>query len=126
MSTYALNKVNLSWSSLQDFTSENVRRYVPTSGGVYLLWVKLQSGKWRCYYAGQGANLEERLLDHLNSSELNACIKNHVSQHINAYCYTSVAKQSDRDGIEKYLYDVYNPECNHQDPGGTPIPVNLP
>jgi len=66
------------------------------------------------------------LLDHLSSSEPNACIKNHVAQHTNAYCYATVARQSDRDGIEKYLYDHYKPECNAKDPGGTPIAVNLP
>lgn len=126
MTTYTPNKLNVSWSTLRDFNSENARRYVPTSAGVYLLWMKLKNGDWRCYYVGQATNLEERLLAHLSTSETNACIKNHVDQHVNAYCYASVGKQSDRDGIEKYLYDTYKPECNQKDPGGTPIPVNLP
>lgn len=121
-----LSKINVSWSTLRDFTSDNVQAFAPTSAGVYLLWVKLQNGNWRCYYVGQASNLEQRLLSHLSFSESNDCIKNHVAHHINAYCCATVANQSDRDGIEKFLYDHFKPECNQQDPGGTPIPVNTP
>jgi len=40
--------------------------------------------------------------------------------------YARVGKRGNRDGIEKFLYDHYKPECNKNDPGGTPIEVNLP
>ena len=33
---------------------------------------------------------------------------------------------SDRVGIEKFLYVYFTPECNKQDPGGRSIEVNIP
>jgi len=118
--------MNIQWSIFQRLTEDNIRKYVPTSSGVYLLWVQLKSEKWRCYYVGQAQNLEDRLLSHTSAQEPNDCIKTNVSEHISGYEYAKVAKQSDRDGIEKFLYDHYKPECNKSDPGGTAIEVNLP
>lgn len=119
--------MHITWSSFHDeYTEEKVRRYVPTNAGVYLLWVKLKNGKWKCFYVGQASDLEDRLLDHLSTAETNKCIKNNVSQYICGFEYAKVSRQSDRDGIEKFLYDYYKPKCNQVDPGGTPIEVNLP
>jgi excinuclease UvrABC nuclease subunit len=119
--------MNISWSTFHEAYSEtSVKTYVPTSAGVYLLWVKLTNGKWRCFYAGQAKNLETRLLEHLGKDEENECIRKHVADHICGFEYASVALQKDRDGIEKFLYDHYEPECNQVDPGGEPIEVNLP
>jgi excinuclease UvrABC nuclease subunit len=103
-----------------------IRTYVPKSPGVYLIWVKLQNGKWRCFYVGQALDLEERLLTHLSPSNPNTCIQTHVRDHICGFEFAKVARQSDRDGIEKFLYDHFRPECNQQVPGGTAIPVNVP
>jgi excinuclease UvrABC nuclease subunit len=119
--------MQVKWSSFQDLTRDNIKKYVPTSPGVYLLWLKLKTEEWKCYYVGKAENLETRLLEHISDNEQNACIKNHVSQHINRYVTAEVARKADRDCIEKFLYDhYYKPECNQADPGGTPIPVNLP
>lgn len=114
------------WSNFHKLTSDNVKHSVPQDSGVYLLWVKLSNDKWRCYYVGQADNLQERLLQHLSHSEKNNCIKTNVRDYISGYEYAKVSKQSDRDGIEKFLYNHYKPDCNETDPGGTPIPVNLP
>lgn len=102
-----------------------MKQYAPTSAGVYLLWVKYKSGQWECFYIGQASNLEDRLLDHLSDEEENNCIKENV-KYRSGFHYAKVGRESDRDGIEKYLYDHYSPECNKVDPGGTPIRVNLP
>jgi excinuclease UvrABC nuclease subunit len=119
--------MEVKWSSFHNlYTSDIVKKYVPTSAGVYLLWVKLKNEKWRCIYAGQATNLEERLLNHLSSSETNLCIKNNISQYIVGFEYAEATEQYQRDGIEKFLYNTYGCECNQQDPGGTPIPINLP
>ncbi len=119
--------MHINWSNFHSTYDESeVRRYVPDDAGIYLLWVKLKTGKWRCFYVGQAENLEERLLDHLSGDEENKCIKNNVSNYVCGFEYAKVSKQSDRDGIEKYLYDYYKPECNKVDPGGKPIEVNLP
>ena len=118
--------MKIDWSFFQRLTEDNINKYVTTSAGVYLLWVQLKSDKWKCYYVGQAQNLEERLLAHISSNEPNNCIKENVSKYISGYELAKVGKQSDRDGIEKFLYDQFNPECNKSDPGGTPIQVNLP
>jgi len=118
--------MKIEWSSFQRLTSENIRTYTPTSAGVYLLWVQLKDEKWRCYYVGQAENLEQRLLDHISEAEPNECIKENVAKYISGFEYAKVAKQNDRSGIEKFLYDQYKPECNRTDPSGTPIEVNLP
>jgi len=118
--------MDIKWSAFHRLTEENVREYVPTTAGVYLLWVKLKSEKWRCYYAGQSDNLQRRLLEHFSAIEDNPCIKDKVANYISGFEYAKVGRQSDRDGIEKFLYNHYSPECNVEEPGGTPIPVNLP
>jgi hypothetical protein len=53
-------------------------------------------------------------------------MRTHVREHICGVEYWRVDPQSDRDGIEKLLYDYYRPECDKVDPGGAPIEVNLP
>lgn len=118
--------MQIEWSSFHRLTEENIRKYVPTSAGVYLLWVRLKNEEWRCYYVGQANNLQQRLLDHMSDDEPNECIRDYVSKYISGFEYAKVGKQGDRDGIEKFLYDHYKPECNKSDPGGTPIEVNLP
>jgi len=118
--------MKLDWRTFQTLTEDNIRKSVTTSSGIYLLWVKLENGKWRCYYIGIAENLEQRLLDHLSTSETNACIKEHVTKHTSCYEYAEVSKQSDHDGAEKFLYDHFKPECNRLDPGGTAIEVNIP
>ncbi len=116
------------WSTFHELNEENVRKNVPEVAGVYLLWVKLKNknGKWRCFYVGKTEELQARLLYHCSLNEENDCIKNNVQNYVCGYEYAKVAKQADRDGIEKFLYDHYKAECNKQDPGGTPIEVNLP
>lgn len=118
--------MEIKWSSFHgSYTEEEVKKYVPPDAGIYMLWVQIQSGKWRCFYVGKG-NLKERFLHHLSSDEENECLSNKISKYVCGFEYAVVSSQGDRDGIEKYLYDYYSPECNAVDPGGEPIKVNLP
>ena len=119
--------MKIKWSSFHSsYTKEELKRHVPKEAGIYLLWVQLQSGKWRCFYIGKAINLEERLLNHLTASELNTCLKDKVSKYICGFEYAIVSSENNRDGIEKHLYNQYSPECNQIDPGGRPTVVNLP
>lgn len=118
--------MKLEWSSLRPLTTANNKTYVPTGSGVYLLWAQLKNDEWRCYYVGQADRLEKRLFEHIADTEANECIREHIVSHNNSYEYASVDKKTDRDGIEKYLYDHFKPTCNDVDPGGSPIEVNLP
>ena len=120
-------KMKVTWSGIFSPYDENtVKRFAPTSGGVYLLSVKLKNGKWKCFYVGKAANLRERLLDHLSEGEENECIKKKVTDYICGFEFAEVSREIDRKGIEKFLYDRIKPECNQVDPGGSSIEVNLP
>jgi Nuclease subunit of the excinuclease complex len=121
-------KIQLKWSGFHSsYNESNVNTYALEKAGIYLLWVKLKDDKWRCFYVGQADNLKTRLLQHLSDTEKNECIKTHVNKHVCGFEYALVGKQADRDGIEKYLYEYYNPECNKISPPDVePIEVNLP
>jgi len=119
--------MEVKWSGFYTpYTEAKVKANASESAGVYLLWVKLTNEKWRCFYAGQAKNIKQRLLDHLSKEEKNECIKTKVSKYVCGFEFAIITKQSDRDGVEKYLYDHYKPECNQVDPGGDPIEINLP
>lgn len=119
--------MQVQWSSfITPYDEQKVKLNAPESAGVYLIWVKLQNGNWRCFYVGKAENLKERLLDHLSTSESNTCVKTNTGKFVCGFEYALVARKDDRSGIEKYLYDHYKPECNQVDPGGDPISINLP
>ena len=121
-------KMQITWSEFYNsYTETTVSNSVPEKAGIYLLWVKLKNGKWRCFYVGQADNLTTRLMQHLSDTEKNECIKTSVSKYICRFEFALVGKQTDRDGIEKYLYNYYSPECNKISPPDVePIEVNLP
>ena len=117
--------MQVTWSVFQELNQGNVRRNAPETAGVYRLWVKLMSEQWMCFYVGKAEDLQSRLVEHCSVNEENDCIKNNVQNHTSGYEFAKVAKRSDRDGIEKFLYDRYKPECNRQDPGGESIRAKL-
>ena len=108
------------------YTKDIVNSNAPESAGIYLLVVKLKDGNWKIFYVGKASNLNERLLQHLSNEEPNICIRKKVEEKVCGFLYALVSKETDRDGIEKYLYDHYKTECNNNDPGGKPVVVNLP
>ena len=73
--------MTIEWSNFQKLTEGNIQSYVPTSAGVYLLWVQLKNENWRCYYVGKANDLKQRLLDHLSDNEPNDCIKEKVKKY---------------------------------------------
>ncbi|MBN4085036.1 GIY-YIG nuclease family protein [Flavobacteriaceae bacterium AH-315-B10] len=117
----------IKWCSfITPYNNENAEK-ATTHSGVYLLWVKLENGKWKCFYVGQAINIRNRLSEHLSINAENKCIKNNVSNFICGFEYAEVSNQSDRDNIEKFLYDHYKPKCNKiSPPSETPQEVNLP
>ncbi len=98
-------------------------RYVPKSAGVYLLGERTTPRMYA--YVGQADNLEKRLLEHLSPNEPNRCIRDLVSKGADM-TYATVSRQSERDCIERALYDHYKPRCNEVAPPGEPCSVNYP
>jgi len=114
------------WSAFYTpFNETIVKKYVPTSAGLYALWVNYKSGKWGCFYVGKAEDLEERLLGHLSDKEQNNCIKENVKYRC-GFHWIEVTTESERSGAEKYLYDTIKPDCNKNDPGGKPVRISLP
>ena len=115
----------VSWSGNWWLLSEeNVRRFVPTSAGVYVL--RDRGERKSVVYVGQAENLEQRLLQHLAPNEPNKCIRDRARSGLEMR-WALVALQSDRDCIERALYDHYNkPVCNEKTPPGAPCAVNFP
>ena len=118
--------MHVAWSLLHPMPQSTVRSYVPREGGIYLLCCRLTAGGWQPCYVGEAADLCERLLDHLSSLEANAALKEHLRGHLSGCFYARVEGPAERTRLMKFLYDAYRPECNEADPGGAPLPVNLP
>jgi len=116
----------ISWSNFQRLNRENIYKYAAPSPGVYILWKKVAKYEWSCFYVGQAQNVERQLLDHLTSNEPNRSLRETIATSICGFQFAGIFKQPDRDAIEQFLFDKYQPECNVQDPGGVPALVNLP
>ena len=114
------------WSTFHTpYNEAEVTKYVPTSAGVYTLWVNYKTGRWGCYYVGKRDNLQDRLLDHLKATESNKCIKENVKYKC-GFSWIKITTEEERSGAEKFLYDALKPECNQIDPGGKPLKIPLP
>ena len=120
--------MQITWKRFHaEYTEEKVKRYVPSNAGIYLLCVKLKNGTWRCFYVGQTNRLDHRLLEHLSDLEENDCIRKRVGRKVCGFrgqlwlAYSRIGMQS-----RNILHDRDKPVCNQEDPGGTPIVVNLP
>jgi excinuclease UvrABC nuclease subunit len=99
------------WSERYLYNEANVKRFAPSNGGVYRL-INQDGEKYHVFYVGQSDNLERRLLEHLNSSEPNTCIKRHLREYGCYFRFVQVSYQSDRDKIEKEQIEEYRPSCN--------------
>ena len=103
--------LQLGWSDWLTYNWDTVQRLAPASAGVYVLGVKLTTGKLEVFYVGQTDNLDRRLKEHLADSEPNKCIKGNLKYSC-VFRFASVAYQSDRDKAERALYKRFNPSCN--------------
>ena len=99
------------WSDRYHYTEENVRAYAPTSGGVYRLIYK-SGDEYIVFYVGRSENLEARLLQHLQSSEPNECIRRHLRDYTCYFRFLKVSTESERLRIEQEQIKEYNPSCN--------------
>lgn len=133
----APSQLKVVWMGPYPFDITSVKANVPPNiPGVYAIWLQSASDSpaWEVAYVGKAGgatdNLRKRLLDHLADTESNPCIKD-LGRHgrvagRSRFSYGELSREADRERAEKYLYDELKPECNHNDPGGVPCPVNRP
>ncbi|MBI2873986.1 MAG: hypothetical protein HYY09_02770 [Firmicutes bacterium] len=117
--------MEVNWTPFYELSDASVRKNVPRTPGVYTFW-ELKGGYWKCFYVGQALNLADRLLQHLSSQETNKHLKERLSKPNQRFRYTEVSKLGERNGILKYLYVTYSPDCNTEEIRGVAFPVNLP
>lgn len=116
--------MQLDWYKIEPYTKEKAEK-VPDKNGVYALCTKQQSGGYKVRYVGQG-NIRERLLCHLSENDPNKDLYEHIKKYSMKASYAVVDYQEDRDGIELFLYEKFNPKYNQiKPPGDKIIPVNL-
>lgn len=102
-----------SWLSFQNVNLDNV-----TADGVYIIWHMGNPG--RVVYVGQG-DVAARIKAHRNRSDIISYAK-YGSLHVT---WASVPA-SQKDGVERYLADKWNPLIGDAHPDVVPIAVNSP
>ena len=114
------------WSVINPYTTKNISNGAPNKDGVYLLCTNQASGAYRVRYVGQG-NIRKRLSDHLSANEKNLQLKEHISKYHMKVFYAEIGRQNDRDDVELFLYETFQPRYNQiKPPSNTPLKVNLP
>lgn len=88
-----------------------------TTKGVYVIWH--QGNPARTVYVGQG-DVKARLCQHRNDAR----ITKHANSGTLRVTWASVPA-AQRDGVERYLADYYNPLVGDAHPAALPIQVNL-
>ncbi len=102
------------WTDRYRYTQENVDSHAPSSPGIYRL-IYHSGDKYYVFYVGQSDSLQQRLGEHLNSSEPNACIKRHLKDYTCYFRYMEISTQVERDRIEKEQIEEYSPSCNKKE-----------
>lgn len=108
-------KCQTDWCSLKNL---NLSSILPNAAGVYIIWH--EGDPARAVYVGQG-NFRQRFSDHRNSPE----ILQYADIGTLRVTWASVP-ESERDGIERFLADHYQPLEGDEHPEVDPISVNLP
>jgi excinuclease UvrABC nuclease subunit len=94
---------------------------VPEKAGVYIISTSQEvDHSFVVKYVGQAANLRERTNEHWSKKEPNKELKEHIAEkYIMKFNYSEIESKSDRDGMELYIRELYDPPFNHNRPAGT-------
>jgi hypothetical protein len=110
-----MKKMDLNWS--ESCLDDPV---VPVNGaGVYIIWHSLGADSPETVYVGQGhiaTRLEERRYD--------GRLVHFRRHHLRVSC--AALPEGQRDGVERYLAQVLEPNVGERWPDAEPIGVNLP
>ncbi len=117
---------NINWSRFALLNEVNIKNLYDMPG-IYVLWTKYAGEKWKCFYVGNTNKMKESLQNHLSSGEKNEKIAALINKSTCAFNYALIGNKAEIDGVFRFLYDHYMPECNLMSPPDVkPIEVNLP
>ncbi len=105
---------NLNWCPLDTLNLDTV-----TESGVYVIWHEGNPGK--VVYVGQGDPISARLASHRKDARIT---KYAASGRLRVTWATVATPQ--RDGVESYLANTWNPLVGEVHPNANPIAVNSP
>ena len=115
----------LEWETLYPFNPNSDLTPVTTKAGIYI-FAQLISGNFYVKYVGQAKDIQCRLQDHQSIYEQNTDLKMAIRRYDFKVLYAEVPYQTDRDGIELFLYNKFRPTFNkYTPPGDKEISVNI-
>ena len=98
---------------------------VPEKAGIYIISTRQDNDhQFEVKYVGQADNLHSRASEHWSKNEKNRELKDHIAhKYIMKFNYSEVESKQDRDGMELYIYQIFDPPLNRNSPPGK-IPVS--
>ena len=98
-------------------------KVVPEKAGIYIISTKQETDKaFEVKYVGHADNLRVRASEHWSKKEKNEELKAHIAEdYIMKFNYSEIESRADREGMELYLYDMFEPPLNPGPPRGSTI-----
>ena len=116
--------MELDWYKIEPYTKKETEK-APDKNGIYALCTMQDNGEYKVRYVGQG-NIRERLLCHLSDDDPNKELREHTKKYKMKASYAVVPDPYNRNAIELFLYNTFNPRYNKvQPPCNAPLKVNL-
>ena len=106
-----------SWCQLKELDLD--QEYFDDMEGVYIIWYEFDVPGNQAEYVGQGI-IRDRLKDHCGSDWFP-----NYSDVILFVTWADVP-EANRDGVERYLAEYYEPTIGQRYPCAKPIEVNIP
>lgn len=120
---------NLEWKKKENLAKHFDFNGVSEKAGVYIISTKQKSdNKYEVKYIGQAQNLKSRGTYHFSDNETNKQLKQHIANnYYMKFSYAEVSVQQDRDGIELFLFNKFEPIYNNNTPPASiESPCSLP
>ena len=102
---------------------------VPEKAGIYIISTRQETDhEYEAKYVGQADNLQARAKEHWSKKEKNKELKAHIAErYVMKFNYSIIESRLDREGMELYLYKIFDPPLNQNSPRGkTAVKCTLP
>lgn len=111
------------WSTKKESDFDSI----PEKQGIYVIACSCKNGKNVVVYVGQSNDLRRRAKEHWSDDEQNEELKSAIKKYKTCFTYSYAALDfaKDLDGVERYLYDYYEPQFTDRTPNADPIEVVL-